>query len=586
MQTIMYQLAAAGRDQPIDQTSNNFRELNYGVDVYYKTASYLLWLENYMGKEQFQSGIQDYYNTWKFKHPYPEDFRTVMQKHTNKPIDWFFEEVLKTDRLIDFKIADVRSSPDGVDVTVRNKTSHTLPVAVGAYAGDSLLATGHALPFRGNTTVSLPATAAGWTRLKISPFIPDGRTPNNEYRKKGLFHRSGLRLAPFVGTNLSNKQKLFILPALGYNLYDGFQAGLLLHNLSWPQTKFRFALTPLHGFRSKNFNGAGSIGYNWIPQRTFKEVMFQADFKSFSYQETERNIPGPIFVRYMKLAPSVNLTLRQASPLSTVRRTITLKGYAINEESFDFNMDPSDSLFKPSIVSQENYYGLLRYTHNNDRTFNPFSYSAEVQIGENFAKINLEGNLRIDYHSKDKSLYIRAFGGKFISLKDEPFVTDRYYLNTTFTGPNDYLYDDTYIGRSEREGFGARQISMREGGFKIPTPLYADPLGRSDNWLVALNLKTDLPLKRLPIRLYMDVASFADAAKLNPSGSKILYNGGVEIHFLDILNIYLPLVMSKDFKEYQQSISGNDSILDGITFSLSLHKINWLKAPSGVLKLM
>jgi hypothetical protein len=259
-----------------------------------------------------------------------------------------------------------------------------------------------------------------------------------------------------------------------------------------------------------------------------------------------------------------------------------LKGYSITEEGFQFRQDPSDSLFKPSLLSQQRTYGLIRYSHKNNRTFNPFSYSAEAQFGEYFAKINLEGNLRVDYHAKNKSLYLRAYAGKFFTLVDKSFETDRYYLNSTFTGPNDYLYDDTYLGRNEREGIGARQVSMREGGFKIPTPLYATPIGRSDDWLVAFNIKTDLPLKRLPIRLFIDVGTFANADKLNPSGNKFIYDGGAEIHLLDIINVYVPLIMSKDFRDYRKSITGKDGILDGIVFTVALHKINWLKAPSGI----
>ena len=81
MNAILYQLAASANDQPIDQTSNNFREINYGMDVYYKSAAMLQWLEDYMGDEAFEAGMHEYYDTWKHKHPYPEDFKAIMQRH-------------------------------------------------------------------------------------------------------------------------------------------------------------------------------------------------------------------------------------------------------------------------------------------------------------------------------------------------------------------------------------------------------------------------------------------------------------------------------------------------------------------------
>jgi len=605
--SVIAQLAAAGLDKPIDQTSVNFPEINYGLDVYYKTAYLLNWLEAYVGKEAFEAGMHQYYNDWKHRHPYPEDFRASMQKHTTKDIGWFFD-ALRSDRLYDFAIKDINRKGDCIEVIVKNKTGLRLPVIIEAVNRDSVLTTSmdtvsaacpgaseNSEPFTGKKTIYLDASAADWTKVRISRKVPDWRTPNNEYRRGGfLFHRSGLRLAPVAGTSLGNRRKIHIAPGLGYNMYDGFMLGPVFHNLSWPQTRFRVIAAPLYGFKSRQWNGAASMGYNWFPKTgVFREVMVQADLKSFHYNDRKSGynsdssvyVPENMFLRYAKIAPFAELTFRQPTPLSKVTRKLLVKGYAINEESFDFSFHEPDSTFRPSKISETSMYGLIRYSHNNDRPFNPFSYSLEGQMGEYFAKLNLEGKIRIDYHRKNKALHIRGFAGKFFTLKDEAFVTDRYYLNTSFTGVNDYLYDDTYIGRTETEGFGARQVSLREGGFKIPTPLYSSPLGRSDNWLLALNVKTDLPVK-LPVRLFLDVATFSDAKDRNPSGEKLLYDAGIELFTpFDILQVYIPLVRSKDFNDYRKSIAGSNSIFDDITFSLNLSRINWLKAPSGVIKL-
>jgi len=587
MNSILYELAASGNDQAIEQTSNNFREINYGMDVYYKTAAMLGWLESYMGKENFEAGMKDYFNTWKFKHPYPEDFKAVMQQHTTKPIDWFFDNGLTTDRLVNFSIQKVHNTPDGVQVEVKNKAHQSFPVSVSAYRGDSLLATGSSLPFSETTSIHLPDSAASWTTMRISREIPDGRTQNNTYRRNGLFHRSGLSLRPFAGSNRTSRQRIFVMPAIGYNVYDGFEAGLLFHNLSWPETRLKFAIAPMYGFKSKSLVGAGSVSYSWYPHSTFKEVFLQLDGKTFDYNSTDRNINDELFARYIKLAPSLNFVLKKPTATSSVSRTLTIKGYYIQEDNFNYNLDVTDSLYKPSKgTGNNNIYGLIRYTHTNDRTFNPFSYNVEGQAGGNFAKLSIEGNIRINYNKKGKSLYARVYGGKFFGFDDD-LSQERYYLNSTFTGMSDYLYDDTYIGRSEQTGFAARQISIQEGGMKIPTFMYLSSygIGRSDNWLAAINLKSDLPLKRLPIRLFLDAATFADAAKLNPSGNKILFDGGFELYLLDILHIYVPVVRSQDYNDYRKTVTGKTSILDGVTFSLNLQQINWLKTPTYLFKI-
>lgn len=580
--TIIGQLQANAQDQAIEQTSANFRELNYGMDVYYKTASYLGWLEEYMGVTNFEAGMKTYYNQWKFKHPYPEDFKAAMASQTSKNIDWFFDAALKADQRIDFTIKHIKDDGDNTIVTVKNNTALSLPVTIKAYNRDSVLTTYTTTPFIGTQQLSL-AGAKNWTEIKVSPHVGDTKTQNNFYtRHNGL----GFGIGGFFGFNSNKNYKAWLMPAIGYNMYDGLSAGMLLHNITMPDNKFRFIIAPLYSFRSKQLNGVGSIGYFWHPQNRFQEVSIQADLKTFSYNEASLNIPETKFARFIKFAPSLAFTLHEPSPLSTVTRNILIKGYTINEEEFDYHLDVKDSLYKPSKTTQQRYYGLIRYSHTNARTFNPFGYSIEAQVGPQFMKLGISGDLRIDYHAPKKSLYVRAYFGKFITIGKAANDEDRYYLNSTYSGTYDYLYDETFVGRSDREGFGIRQIAIKEGGLKIPTPLYASPLGRSDNWLASINIKTDLPLGKLPIRLFLDIATFADAGKLNPSGNKVLYDAGVEVHVKDVVNIYIPLIMSKDYNDYMKSIVGKDRFIKSITFSFQLGNFNWLKTSSQLFKLV
>jgi hypothetical protein len=585
--TFIYeQLANSGEDQAIEQTSANFKELNYGIDVYYKTAAMLRWLEDYMGKEPFEAGMHEYFNTWKFRHPYPDDFKAAMQKHTEKSLDWFFRDILTTDNRIDFAM----KTANGLDVTIKNRADMSLPVKLDAYKKDRLLGSVWSAPFSGSIRLRLPDEAAGYDRVIISPLIPDARTPNNRYKKTALFHGRGIGLSLLAGINNKYKERVWVLPALGYNLYDGVSAGLLFHNLTWPENRFKFALAPMYSFRSKTFVGTGALGYTWYPEKAFQEIYFKTELKSFHYDEQDLNIPETIFARYIKLAPSLNFTFKEPLPTSPVTRTLSLKAYFITEDQFEYLPVPGDTTGRAYYATMGNAtsytYGKLSYEHRNERTFNPFSYSAEVEMSKDYAEISLEGNIRIDYHVKKKSLYVRGYFGKYIIINNDPFVIDRYSLNSTYTADNDYLYDETYLGRSEREGFFSKQIAMEEGGFKIATPLLSNPIGQSDNWLAALNLKTDLPLGKLPLRAFLDIGTFADADKLNPSGNKLIYDGGIEFHILDVLHVYFPLVMSQDFKDYTKSFYGNKQFAKSISFGLELNKIDWLKLPSESFKLL
>ena len=588
-------LQASHNDMPIEQTSSKFKELNYGIDVYYKTASLVNWLKNYLGEKDFDSAMHDYFNTWKFKHPYPEDFKDILKRNTAKPVDWFFE-TLKSDRMYDFAIKKVKTNKDGVDVTIINKSGIAiLPSALQVYRHESLIHTETPNMLLNDTVAStkeiqiihLPDSCKDWTSIRIANFIPDGRTTNNYYQRNGLFHRSGLKLGVFTGPTNGRKYKFFVLPAVTYNYYDKFQPGILMHNLTWPETKLKFIVGAFSSSATKSINYAGTVGYDFYPQNgLFKNILLQADFKSFHNGVLNEgyNTDSTLFAssklatRFRKLAPSLLFTFKENEAKSTVQRTLLLKGYYIHEQHFKYPFDVIDSLYKPYVShGKHEFYGLVRYDFSDKKSFNPYNYFMEAQVGKSFLKMSLEGNIRLDFNMKNKALYVRGFAGKFFNLIDDD--NSRYWFNTTSTGVNDYLYDEPFLGRNEQTGFGSNQIAQREGGFKIPTLLYSTPIGRTDDFLFAINLESDLPIK-LPFRVFLDAGSFSNAKTLNPSGNGLLYDGGVLFSLKNVVKIYFPFFKSRDFADYQKNISGKTSVFDNVSFSIELNHFNWLKLPS------
>jgi hypothetical protein len=386
-----------------------------------------------------------------------------------------------------------------------------------------------------------------------------------------------------LGVGRKEQAEIYVLPAFGFNEYDGFMAGLLLHNLTVPQNRFRYTIAGMYATRSADFVGAASLGYWIYPKRLFREIVPQMDVKTFHYDQTSQNISTPLNARYLKVAPSLSFVFKNSSPLSPLTRTLMVKGYGIWEEGFEFTRSTTDTTkYLPTIAKAvQNNYGLIRYTHNNARTFNPLSYTLEAQLGESFTKLSAEGNIRIDYNIRGKSLYLRGYVGKFINQGGAELANYRYWLAMTYTGANDYLYDGTYIGRSEREGFSSQQVSIQEGGQKVATPLYGFPLGRSDDWMIGVNIKTDLPLGWLPVRAYLDAGTYANAAKVNPSANRFLYSAGLELHALrDVFLIHVPLVLCQDYQDYLKSMYPDNHFAHSITFSIQFQNINWLRMVS------
>ncbi len=575
----MFTAQSFGEDQPLAAHSTVYKELNYGLDVYYKTAMHLLWLEAQMGKDSFGAAMHDYYDTWKFRHPGPADFEAIIRKHAGSTdVDWFFRDAIRSARRVDFAVGKPRTDAGSTVISIRNLTPFAAPAGVQALdARDSVVAEAWAPPFAGKTTVTLPI--ADYKQIRLSPAVPDGKASNNTPAR-------GIALRGFTGTEQRRKQSVFIAPALGANAYDGFMVGIVLHNaIAAPQPRFRFVAAPMYGFGSSAPAGAASLGNFFYPRAgILQEIALQTDVKTFHQYESELRIPGKLSARYLKVAPGVTLTFREPEARSPVTRRLTARAYGIREEFFSFTRDPVDSLFRPFLNDgATTYYGLLRYTHNNIRILNPLSYSAEAQLGRDFGKVTAEAAVRLDYHKKNKAFRARFFAGGFFDRTDTDFGSSRYWLNTTHTGRYDYLFDDTYYDRNAFTGFGARQVSIREGGFKVATPQYATTLGRSDSWLVSANLSTDVP--RLPVRLFFDVATMGDATRSNPSGARFLYAGGLQTAiFGDAVAVYIPLLLSRDYRDYLTNIYGSASPLRAISFQVRLQDVNWLRAPQWLIR--
>lgn len=82
--------ASQKKDQPIETPAADFSELNYQLIAYYKTAQWMKLLENSLGRDLFDSSMHEYFRRWKFKHPYPEDFKRVVEDVSNRNLDSVF----------------------------------------------------------------------------------------------------------------------------------------------------------------------------------------------------------------------------------------------------------------------------------------------------------------------------------------------------------------------------------------------------------------------------------------------------------------------------------------------------------------
>ncbi|MCZ2100310.1 MAG: M1 family metallopeptidase [Chitinophagales bacterium] len=142
-----------GYEEPLSTHADHYTtNAAYSIASYVKGAVFLEQIKYIVGEEAFNKGMLRYYNTWKFKHPNPNDFIRIIEKVSDIELDWFKEYFVNTTHTIDYEIEEMRGRelilkrtgymPMPLDITVKLKDgtvkTYYVPIDLmrGAKPGD------------------------------------------------------------------------------------------------------------------------------------------------------------------------------------------------------------------------------------------------------------------------------------------------------------------------------------------------------------------------------------------------------------------------------------------------------------------
>lgn len=378
---------------------------------------------------------------------------------------------------------------------------------------------------------------------------------------------------------------LFVSPAIGYNYYDKLMAGIVVHNYTLPEPAFHFFLSPMYSTGSKSFVGIGRMGYSHTSYGKIKKVEISISGAAFNMDAYTDSSGKKNFMKFSKIVPSVKLTFRNKNPRSQVDAFVQWKTFFINEQSIRFRYD---SIIGGQVISypdHSRYLNQLQFSYNDQRALYPFSVLLKAEQSDYFLRFAFEGKYFFNYE-KEGGLNARIFAGKFLYLGDKTvykqFSTDRFHLNMTgANGYEDYTYSNYFIGRNEFQKFPSQQIMIRDGGFKVRTDMLSNKVGKTDNWLAALNLNTSVPKKINPLSIipldielkaFLDIGTYAEAWHKDAETGKFLYNAGLQLSLVkNIINIYIPVLYSKVYGDYFKStIPKERRFWNNISFSIDI----------------
>jgi hypothetical protein len=106
--TRYYSLVSSGLQEPANQHSDHFNTNRaYSTAAYSIGAVFLQQLKYIIGEDSFYKGMMRYYNTWKMKHPEPNDFLRVMEKESGIQLHWYHRYWIQTTKRIDYGIGNI-----------------------------------------------------------------------------------------------------------------------------------------------------------------------------------------------------------------------------------------------------------------------------------------------------------------------------------------------------------------------------------------------------------------------------------------------------------------------------------------------
>ncbi|MCB0515160.1 MAG: M1 family metallopeptidase [Chitinophagales bacterium] len=586
-QFLYYYKAQKNEDQAIELPAEQYQPTNYGGIVYMKTASVLKYLEKYLGKKKFDQAMQQYYTDFEFKHPTPADFRAEMENSTKKNLDWFFDRQINTAQKIDYKIKKVEKDADVIgddrfDIITLKNAQHRIngPFTLAAFNDTTLVKRIWYDGFNGTMPVHFPHSDYDKLVLDDQHLLFDINRHNNYYYPNALCKKHKFpRIKAFGGLPAADRGSLYFTLIAGYNIYDGWMAGLSFYNQILPNAPIEYTLSLLYGFQSKAPAGIGHITYTHLPKNEHSRLLkwqLRLDGSTFSFGENRRGFFGETpyeinSVQYYRLVPSLQFYLKPPTPRTKVERKFVWRNLWLKNTEVNTAVENPAEQYStlPFNYIGEQFVSEISYEYTNSRVLKPYGYKLALQYEPKAEMLLATTNINHTFtYARKRKIDLRFFGGYFLQNNSAEKLPNNNSRQLDFSGlgRTDFWYDDLYFGRNDIENFAKRQVTNRTGGFNTDIPI-----GVNDQYVFSIGFVSDLPVgPRLPLKLYGNYGwypkDFNDDTTLAEAGVSVsLFNENVQLHF--------PIVTSSNIKN-SYSTNSRNSFFQRMSFEVNLRALD------------
>lgn len=500
--------ARKNRHQALSIPKDSLLNFNARIGNDYYAGTGFQVLEASLGRDEFKKLIKLFFQKNKYTVFDQNTLKKSLSEGNKGEIDWFFEDFAKKRQSIDFKITEVSRHSDSLKVTVLNRSKKNMPVALYGLAKDSLIFKKWLSPFSDQSTVVIPESGIEQLVINRDGIIPEINARNNFKNVSGS-RQKPLQIRLIQDIEDPKYNQIFLLPALTYNLYDGVSLGAKVYNRTILPKKFHYNLKPQYGTKSQTFIGSGSLVYNQFEEnQNLYMQRYGVSGTYFSFDEQRF---------YRRLSPYVVFAFRDHNDLRKNRR------HFINLRSVHVTRDK-----KPEAIEPEPNYSVynLQYTFSDNNLINYYNANFNLQWSNVFTKISTQLEYRKLYLN-NRQINLRLFSGLFLRNNTRQ---DQDYFNFALDRPTDYMFDYSYLGRSESSGIYSQQLVISEGGFKSDL----DP-GFANQWITTINTS---------VNMWRWIYAYGDLGMVKNLGSnaKFVYDSGIRASFVtDYFELYFPL---------------------------------------------
>jgi hypothetical protein len=518
-------MARKNLDQPLGDPKNTLIKFNEQIASKYRAGLSLSYLDDYLDYNVVPESVQEFYTLNKTQQVNRYDFEKILTKKSPKKIDWFFETIIDSREIIDYKFSDVSRTKDSILFSIKNKTDNYVPVPVYGLKKNKVVFKEWIEPKNNDSIYIFERKNADKIVLNYDNEVPEYNQRNNWKSLKSLVITNRPIKFNFA-KDLEDPyyNQVLYVPTLGYNLYDGFTPGIRFHNKTILDKPFTFDVNPAYSIKAGTISGSSAFSWNeYYRNTTLYNVRYSISQNYFHYAPD---------AAYFRLNPMVQLRIREKDFRDNRKQIILARQVIVNREASDYitdNSEPNYSVFN------------LRYMNTKTELINHFSFMTDAQFAGDFGKLAGEVEYRRLFENNRK-LNLRLYAGSFLYNR-----SNSDYFSFGLDRPTDYLFDYNFYGRSESTGFFSQQYVIAEGGFKsMIEPRYAN------QWMTTLNASYSI---------WNWIEAYGDLGFMKNRHQKELfvYDSGIRLNLVpDYFEVYFPVYSNNGWEisqnKYEEKI--------------------------------